>query len=70
MVDVANSVNEDLADALPGRLFGVVPASLVALFAGIVTVGYRYLHLANQTTPPSDSQAPARPDPDETPVTS
>ena len=27
------SVNEDLADALTGRLFGVVPASLVALLA-------------------------------------
>lgn len=32
------SVNEDLADALTGRLFGVVPASLVALFAVVLVV--------------------------------
>lgn len=32
------SVNEDLADALTGRLFGVVPASLVALLAGVLLV--------------------------------
>lgn len=32
------SVNEDLADALTGRLFGVVPASLVALLAVVLLV--------------------------------
>ena len=32
------SVNEDLADALTGRLFGVVPASLVALVAVVLIV--------------------------------
>ncbi|RWH73942.1 MAG: ABC transporter permease [Mesorhizobium sp.] len=32
------SVNEDLADALTGRLFGVVPASLVALLAVVLVV--------------------------------
>lgn len=32
------SVNEDLADALTGRLFGVVPASLVALFVVVLIV--------------------------------
>jgi ribose transport system permease protein len=32
------SVNEDLADALTGRLFGVVPASLVALAAVVLVV--------------------------------
>lgn len=32
------SVNEDLADALTGRLLGVVPASLVALFAVVLVV--------------------------------
>ena len=29
------SVNEDLADALTGRVFGVVPASLVALAVAV-----------------------------------
>ncbi|MER8484812.1 ABC transporter permease [Mesorhizobium sp. M1322] len=32
------SVNEDLADALTGRLFGVVPASLVVLLAVVLVV--------------------------------
>jgi len=32
------SVNEDLADALTGKLFGVVPASLVALLAVVLVV--------------------------------
>jgi ribose transport system permease protein len=32
------SVNEDLADALTGRLFGVVPASLVTLVAVVLVV--------------------------------
>ncbi|WP_331376564.1 ABC transporter permease [Sinorhizobium chiapasense] len=32
------SVNEDLADALTGRLFGVIPSSLVALAAAVVLV--------------------------------
>ena len=32
------SVNEDLADALTGRLFGVVPASLVALLVVVLVV--------------------------------
>jgi ribose transport system permease protein len=32
------SVNEDLADALTGRLFGVVPASLVVLLAVVLLV--------------------------------
>ncbi|PAQ09148.1 ABC transporter permease [Mesorhizobium temperatum] len=32
------SVNEDLADALTGRLFGVVPASLVALLTVVLVV--------------------------------
>ena len=32
------SVNEDLADALTGRVFGVVPASLVALFVVVLIV--------------------------------
>jgi ribose transport system permease protein len=32
------SVNEDLADALTGRLFGVVPASLVALLAVVLII--------------------------------
>ncbi|WP_353645350.1 ABC transporter permease [Mesorhizobium sp. WSM2239] len=32
------SVNEDLADALTGRLFGVVPASLVTLIAVVLVV--------------------------------
>lgn len=32
------SVNEDLADALTGRLFGVLPASLVALFVVVLVV--------------------------------
>ena len=32
------SVNEELADALTGRLFGVVPASLVALLAVVLLV--------------------------------
>ena len=32
------SVNEDLADALTGRLFGVVPASLVTLLAVVLIV--------------------------------
>ena len=32
------SVNEGLADAFTGRLFGVVPASLVALFAVVLVV--------------------------------
>ncbi len=32
------SVNEDLADALTGRLFGVMPASLVALLAVVLLV--------------------------------
>jgi ribose transport system permease protein len=32
------SVNEDLADALTGKLFGVVPASLVALAAVVLVV--------------------------------
>ena len=32
------SVNEDLADALTGRIFGVVPASLVALFVVVLIV--------------------------------
>jgi ribose transport system permease protein len=32
------SVNEDLADALTGRLFGVVPASLVTLIAVVLLV--------------------------------
>ena len=32
------SVNEGLADALTGRLFGVVPASLVALFAVVLII--------------------------------
>lgn len=32
------SVNEDLADALTGKLFGVVPASLVALFVVALVV--------------------------------
>ena len=31
-------VNEDLADALTGRLFGVIPASLVLLFAVVLVV--------------------------------
>ncbi len=32
------SVNEDLADALTGRLFGVVPASLVTLLATVLII--------------------------------
>ncbi|WFU50604.1 ABC transporter permease [Sinorhizobium terangae] len=32
------SVNEDLADALTGRLFGVIPSSLVALAAAVLLV--------------------------------
>ena len=32
------SVNEDLADALTGRLFGVVPASLATLFAVVLVL--------------------------------
>ncbi|TIN18109.1 MAG: ABC transporter permease [Mesorhizobium sp.] len=32
------SVNEDLADALTGRVFGVVPASLVVLFAIVLVI--------------------------------
>ncbi len=32
------SVNEDLADALTGRLFGVIPASLVALVAVVLVI--------------------------------
>jgi ribose transport system permease protein len=32
------SVNENLADALTGRLFGVVPASLVALFVVVLVI--------------------------------
>jgi ribose transport system permease protein len=32
------SVNEDLADALTGRLFGIVPASLVALFVVVLVL--------------------------------
>lgn len=32
------SVNEDLADALTGRLFGVIPASLVALLATVLVI--------------------------------
>jgi ribose transport system permease protein len=32
------AVNEDLADALTGRIFGVVPASLVALFVVVLIV--------------------------------
>ncbi|MBB4184661.1 ribose transport system permease protein [Sinorhizobium terangae] len=32
------SVNEDLADALTGRLFGVIPSSLVALAAAVALV--------------------------------
>jgi ribose transport system permease protein len=32
------SVNEDLADALTGRIFGVVPASLVTLFVVVLVV--------------------------------
>ncbi|CAN7464678.1 ABC transporter permease [Mesorhizobium sp. LjRoot246] len=32
------SVNEDLADALTGRVFGVVPASLVVLFAIVLAI--------------------------------
>lgn len=35
-------VNEDLADALTGRLFGVVPASLVLLFAVVLLVWIPY----------------------------
>jgi ribose transport system permease protein len=32
------SVNEDLADALTGRLFGVVPSSLVVLLAAVIVI--------------------------------
>jgi ribose transport system permease protein len=32
------SVNEDLADALTGRLFGVIPSSLVALIAVVLVI--------------------------------
>jgi ribose transport system permease protein len=32
------SVNEDLADALTGRLFGVIPASLVVLVAAVLVI--------------------------------
>ena len=32
------SVNEDLADALTGRLFGVIPSSLVALLAVVLVI--------------------------------
>lgn len=32
------SVNEDLADALTGRLFGVIPASLVVLLATVLVI--------------------------------
>ena len=32
------SVNEDLADALTGRLFGVIPSSLVALLAVVLII--------------------------------
>jgi ribose transport system permease protein len=32
------SVNEDLADALTGRLFGVIPSSLVALLAAVLLI--------------------------------
>lgn len=32
------SVNEDLADALTGRLFGVIPASLVTLLATVLVI--------------------------------
>ncbi len=32
------SVNEDLADALTGRLFGVIPSSLVALVAVVLVI--------------------------------
>ena len=36
------SVNEDLADALTGRVFGVVPASLVALAAATLLIWIPY----------------------------
>jgi ribose transport system permease protein len=36
------SVNEDLADALTGRVFGVVPASLVALAAAVLLIWIPY----------------------------
>src|SRR5689334_16274564 len=32
------SVNEDLADALTGRLFGVIPSSLVALLVAVLVI--------------------------------
>ena len=50
------SVNEELADALTGRMFGVVPASLVALAAVVLVVWVpfrRSVDWAARPTPPA-----------------
>ena len=50
------SVNEDLADALTGRVFGVVPASLVVLFAVVLIVWVPF----SRSVPAAPPMPPAR----------